>query len=425
MKNNEIEILKEMFAAAVDAAMPASRVPAFLPKDLPSRLAVVGAGKASAAMAKALEENYDGELSGLVLTRYGHAVDCDRVEIVQASHPVPDEAGMNASQRILEIAQGLGEDDLLLVLVSGGGSALLTLPVDGVSLEDKQKVNSELLRCGASIDEINCLRKHLSQIKGGRLAVAAYPAKVVSLLISDVPGDDPSVIASGPTVPDDTSLADARAIVEKYQLNLPASVRAALADEVNETPSTGASELCNASFEMIATPQASLEAAAEVARSHGITPLILGDAIEGEAQEVGKVMAGIAAQVVTHQQPIPAPCVLISGGETTVTVKGNGRGGRNVEFLLGLADALDGLNNVYALAADTDGIDGREEVAGAAVTPSTLSRAVALGFPVGKALANNDGHSFFETLGDQVITGPTLTNVNDFRAILVTSDQSD
>ncbi len=412
-------LLRKMFAAAVDAAMPVTRVPAFLPKDLPPKITLVGAGKASAAMAKAVEDNFEGELSGLVLTRYGHAVECDRIEIVEASHPVPDAAGMEGSKRILQIAHGLGKDDLLLVLVSGGGSALLSLPVDGVSLGDKQKVNSELLRCGAAIDEMNCVRKHLSQIKGGRLAAAAYPAKVVSLLISDVPGDDPSVIASGPTVGDDTSLADAREIVERYKLDLPASVMDALADENNETPMNDDPQLSNSTFEMIATPQASLEAAAEVARGYGVAPLILGDAIEGEAQEVGKVMAAIAAQVVAHEQPIPSPCVLISGGETTVTVKGNGRGGRNVEFLLGLSQALSGLDNVYALAADTDGIDGREEIAGAIVTPTTLQRAQDAGIPVSHALANNDGHSFFEALGDQVITGPTLTNVNDFRAVYI------
>ena len=419
MIEEPVKVLREMFEAAVDAAMPARAVPDFLPKDLPGKLVVVGAGKASAAMAKALEDNYSGELSGLIVTRYGHAVECEHIEIVEASHPVPDEAGLNATNRILEIADELGADDYLLVLISGGGSALLTLPIDGVSLEDKQKVNSELLRSGASIDEMNCLRKHLSKVKGGRLAAAAYPARVLSLLISDVPGDDPSVIASGPTAPDHTTLEDARSIIAKYNLDVPETVLNALIEVENETPKAGNIELSSASFRMIATPQASLEAAAKVAKEHSVQTLILGNAIEGEAREVGKVMSGIAMQILTHDQPLPKPCVLISGGETTVTIRGDGRGGRNVEFLLGLAEALKGQMGVYGLAADTDGIDGREEVAGAVVTPTTIVRGIAANFPIARALSNNDGHSFFETIGDQVITGPTLTNVNDFRAILI------
>ena len=374
-------------------------------------------------MAKAVEEAWPGPLSGLVVTRYGHAVLCERIEIVEASHPVPDESGHRAARRMLEMVHGLGRDDLVLALISGGGSALLSLPAPGLSFADKQAVNAALLRSGAPIGEMNTVRKHLSAIKGGRLAAAAFPARVVTLVISDVPGNDPADIASGPTVADKSTFADARAVLAKYAISEPRSVIAHLDRAADETPKPGSPQLANTTTILVATPQLSLEAAAKVARKAGALPLILGDALEGEAREVGRVMAGIARQVVTHGQPAPPPLVLLSGGETTVTVRGKGRGGRNVEFLLALAVAVDGLPGIFALAADTDGVDGAEEIAGAMVTPDTLERAAKLGINAKERLADNDAHSFFEALGDQVITGPTLTNVNDFRAILVLERQ--
>jgi hydroxypyruvate reductase len=414
------ELLRSMFDAAVAAADPAKIVPAHLPPPPKGRTLVVGAGKASAAMARALEQHWPGPLEGLVVTRYGHAVPCERIEIVEAAHPVPDAAGERATRQILDKVRGLGEDDLVIALISGGGSALLTLPPDGLSLADKQAVNRALLACGADIQEMNCVRKHLSAIKGGRLAAAAHPARLVALLISDVPGDDPSVIASGPTVPDRSTFADARAILEKYQIAEPAAVIAHLERAAEETPMPGDPVFRRVTNIIVATPQRSLEAAAKAGERNGVTPLILGDSIEGEAREVAKVMAGIALQTARHGQPAPPPCVLLSGGETTVTVRGRGRGGRNVEFLLALAVELQGLPDVFAIAGDTDGIDGSEENAGAIVTPDTLERAAALGISAKARLADNDGHGFFEALGDQLVTGPTLTNVNDFRALLIT-----
>jgi glycerate 2-kinase len=408
-----------MFDAAVAAASPTRRIPAHLPAPPKGKTIVIGAGKASAAMAKAVEDAWPGPLRGFVVTRYGHAVPCDRIEVVEASHPVPDESGHRAAQRMLEMVRGLGPDDLVLVLISGGGSALLSLPAPGLSFADKQSVNAALLRSGAAIGEMNTVRKHLSAIKGGRLAAAAFPARVVTLVISDVPGDDPADIASGPTVADKSTFAQARAVLAKYGIAEPQSVIAHLERAADETPKPGAPRLANATAVLVATPQLSLEAAAEVARKAGVQPLILGDAIEGEAREVGKVMAGIARQVAMHGQPASPPAVLLSGGETTVTVRGKGRGGRNVEFLLSLALTLHGLAGVFALAADTDGVDGAEEIAGAIVAPDTLARAARLRINAKARLADNDAHSFFEALGDQVITGPTLTNVNDFRAILV------
>jgi glycerate 2-kinase len=418
-------LLRSMFDAAVAAALPEKCVPAHLPPAPKGRTIVVGAGKASAAMAQALEAHWPGPLSGLVVTRYGHAARCERIEIVEAAHPVPDEQGRLAAARILAMVQGLSQDDLVIALISGGGSALLSLPAAGLTLEDKQAVNRALLRSGAHIGEMNCVRKHLSAIKGGRLAVAAFPAPIVTLVISDVPADDPSVIASGPTVPDPTTFADAGAVLAKYGITEPARVLSHLERAEDETPKPGDPRLSKAQTVMIATPQMSLEAAAAVARRAQVTPMILGNAIEGEAREVGRVMAGIARQVALHGQPAPAPVVLLSGGETTVTVRGNGRGGRNVEFLLSLAIELDGLPSAFALAADTDGIDGSEDAAGAIITPETLARADKLRIRAKERLADNDGHGFFEALGDQVITGPTLTNVNDFRAILVTSASFD
>jgi len=408
-----------MFDAAIAAAQPAHILPPHLPPPPKGRLVVIGAGKASAAMARAVEEHWAGELSGLVVTRYGYAVPCRRIEIVEAAHPVPDAAGLAAARRMLDVVHGLSADDLVLCLLSGGGSALLPLPIDGLTLEHKQAVNRELLKSGASINEMNRVRRHLSAIKGGRLAAACHPARLLTLAISDVPGDDPVNIASGPTVPDPTTCADALAIVRRYGIELPQEVREVLESGRGESMKPGDPRLAHTEIKLIATPQMALEAAAKVARDAGIAPLLLGDAIEGEAREVGKVMAGIARSAALHGHPVAPPCVLLSGGETTVTVRGNGRGGRNVEFLLALAIALDGLPNVWAIAGDTDGVDGAEEVAGSIVAPDTLARAWSRGIRAVDRLADNDGHGFFEALGDQVITGPTLTNVNDFRALLV------
>lgn len=411
-------LLTDMFRAAVASAQPALCVPPHLPPPPKGRTVVVGAGKAAASMARAVEENWSGPLSGLVVTRYGHHVPCERIEVVEASHPVPDAAGEQAARRILDIAGGLGPDDLMLCLISGGGSALLALPAPGLTMADKQAVSKALLRSGANIGEMNCVRKHLSSIKGGRLA-AATRAQVVSLVISDVPGDDLSVIASGPTVADPTSFADALAVLEKYRITPPQSVLDHLLAGRNESPKPGDPCFARVRTVLVATPQMALERAAEVARNAAVTPVILGNALEGEAREVALVHAGIARQVVGHGQPAAAPCVLLSGGETTVTVRGRGRGGRNAEFLLALAVALDGLPGVHALAADTDGIDGTEDNAGALLSPDTLKRAAERGVNAKDRLADNDGYSFFQALDDLLITGPTLTNVNDFRAVLV------
>jgi glycerate 2-kinase len=421
----ERQLLRDMFEAAIAAASPDKAVPANLPEPPAGRTIVVGAGKAAASMARAVETRWppDKPLSGLVVTRYGHGVGpLRRIDVVEAAHPVPDAAGQKAAGRILDLVRGLGPEDLVLCLISGGGSALLSLPARGITLDDKQALNKALLRSGANIHEINCVRKHLSAIKGGRLAVAAAPARIVSLIVSDVPGDDPSVIASGPTTPDATTLADAKAVLRGYGIVPPPSVQAHLDDSKAETPKPGDPAFARSETRIIATPQASLEAAAEVADQAGYRPLILGDAIEGEAKEVGKVMAAIARQIAIHGQPASSPCVLISGGETTVTVRGAGRGGRNVELLLSLAIQLDGRPRIFAIAGDTDGADGAEEVAGAIVTPDSLERARRAGLNARAVLADNDAHNFFRVLGDQVVTGPTLTNVNDFRAVLVNSE---
>ncbi len=416
---NERVFLRSLFESAVTAADPHRVLPSFLPAVPRGRTVVVGAGKAAGAMAQALEQHWTGALGGVVVTRYGHKVPTRFIEVLEAAHPVPDEAGQRASQRILEAVQGLTADDLVICLISGGGSALLAAPAPGLTLADKQTMNRSLLRSGATITEMNCVRKHLSSLKGGRLALACYPAQVVTLLISDVPGDDPTVIASGPTVADPTTFAEACAIVEKYGLQDQARAYAHLCAAREETPKPGDLRLTRTSTHLIATPQQSLEAAAAVARAAGVTPVILGDSIEGEAREVAKVMAGIAHQVKRHGQPAARPCVLLSGGETTVTVRGKGRGGRNVEFLLALTLALRGEPGVFALAGDTDGIDGTEDNAGAVVLPDTWARAEHLGLKVADHLADNDGYGFFSALGDLVITGPTLTNVNDFRALLI------
>lgn len=417
---NPRQLLRAMFDAAVAAAQPALCLPPHLPEAPRGRLVVIGAGKASAAMARAVEDYWPGALSGLVVTRYGYAVPCKRIEIVEAAHPVPDAAGEAAARRMLEIVQGLTPDDLVLCLISGGGSSLLPLALPGLTLADKQALNRALLASGASISEMNCVRRHLSAIKGGRLAAACHPARVVNLLLSDVPGDDPIDIASGPTVADPTTCADALDILRRYNVQAPAKVWALLESGEGESIKLGDKRLPPIETRFIATPQMALEAAAQVARKAGLMPYILGDALEGEARDVGKVLAGLARQVATYGQPFATPCVLLSGGETTVTLRGQGRGGRNVECLLSMAVALDALPGVHALAADSDGVDGAEEIAGACIAPDTLARAWAQGINPRASLDKNDGHGFFETLGDSVVTGPTLTNVNDFRAIVIT-----
>lgn len=413
-------LLEHMFRAAVASAQPALCVPVHLPLPPKGRLIVIGAGKASAAMARAVEDHWSGPLEGLVVTRYGYGVECQHIDIVEASHPVPDANGLLAAQAILKRVHHLSEDDLVLCLISGGGSALLPLPLDGISLEDKQAINVALLKSGASISEMNCVRRHLSAIKGGRLAAACYPARVLTLLLSDVPGDKPMDIASGPTVADPTSCADALAIVRRYAIELPVFARHVLESGSGETMKPADPRMSRSECRLIATPQMALEAAADVARAAGLHAYILSDAMEGESREVGKVLAALALQCARTGQPFSKPCVLLSGGETTVTVRGQGRGGRNVEFLLALALALRGANGIHALAADTDGVDGQEEVAGAYIDPQTLERARSLGMDPVEFLDTNDAHTFFERLGDALVTGPTHTNVNDFRAILLT-----
>lgn len=412
-------LLRHMLDAAIASAQPAQCLPPFLPSPPKGRLIVVGAGKASAAMAAAVEQHWPGPVSGLVVTRYGYAAPCQYIEIVEAGHPVPDAAGLDAAQRILALVQNLREDDTVLCLISGGGSALLPLPLVGISLQHKQDLSRALLRSGATIREMNCVRRHLSAIKGGRLAAACHPAQVVTLLLSDVPGDHPWDIASGPTVADPSTCADALAVLQRYGIAVPEPVLRVLESGSGETVKPGDARLARASCRMVATPQMALEAASAVAQAAGLQAHILGDALEGEARELGTCMAGIARQVVRHGQPFRAPCVILSGGETTVTVRGRGRGGRNVEFLLSMGIALQGLPLVYALAADTDGVDGQEEIAGAILTPDSMARAWQLGIQPMDALQNNDGHGFFGALGDSVVTGPTCTNVNDFRAVLV------
>jgi len=416
---NPREILHRLFDAAIAAADPALCVPPHLPPDDGGRLIVIGAGKASAAMARAVEEHWSGSLDGLVVTRYGHAVPCQRVEIVEAAHPVPDAAGEAAAVRILGKISGLTATDRVLALISGGGSALLAAPAAGVALAEKRAITKALLRSGASIGEMNCVRKHLSAIKGGRLAVAAWPAQILTLAISDVPGDDPAVIASGPTVADPTTAVDALKVLDFHGIAIPDALRARLLSGELETPKPGDPRLAKSEFRLVGSPRQMLEAAAAEASRLGVTPLVLGDAIEGEAREVGKALAGMAVSCGRHGFPAQKPCMLLSGGETTVTLKGEGRGGRNTEFLLGLALALDGAPGIHALAADTDGIDGSEDNAGAFVGPDTLARARALGVDPRQRLAGNDAWGFFAALDDLLVTGPTRTNVNDFRALLV------
>jgi hydroxypyruvate reductase len=430
------EFLLSLYQAAVLRALPLHNTAAFLPSpprpESGGRTIVIGAGKAGGSMAQAVEALWpaDAPLEGLVVTRYEHipprpAGLTSRIEIVEAAHPVPDAAGLAAAKRILAMVQGLTENDLVLCLISGGGSALLTLPAEGLSLHDKQRINQALLNSGANISEMNCLRKHLSRIKGGRLAAACAPARVVTLTISDVPGDDPSIIASGPTVPDATTCADALAILQRYAIDLPAAVLEKFESGALETPKPGDAAFSGHEVHLIATPQQSLEAAAAAARAAGLNAYILSDEMEGESREVGKVHAALARAAAKGAGSFEKPCVILSGGETTVTIRNRpagtlkGRGGRAGEFCMGLALALQGQSNVCALAADTDGIDGVEDNAGAFVAPDTLGRAAAHGMKLDEYLDRNDAYGYFEALGDLVITGPTHTNVNDFRAILI------
>jgi len=423
--------LRQLYDAAVLRALPIHNTAAYLPPPPKGRTLVLGAGKAGGAMAQAVEALWpsDKPLSGLVVTRYGHtpprpAGVPERIEVVEASHPVPDAAGLAAAERILALTQGLSADDLVLCLISGGGSALLTLPADGLTLEDKQRINKDLLNSGAGIGEMNCVRKHLSRIKGGRLAAACAPAQVVTLTISDVPGDDPSVIASGPTVPDVTTCADAWGILQRYNIQVPAAIEAALKSGALETPKPSAA-WDKQPVHLMATPQQSLDAAAELVRAAGLNAYVLSDELEGESREVGKVHAALARAAARGLGPFQKPCVILSGGETTVTIRKQapgtpkGRGGRAGEFCLGLALALQAQAGVWAIAADTDGIDGIEDNAGACVSPNTLARAEAAGVKAADCLDRNDAYGFFDAVGDLVVTGPTHTNVNDFRAMLV------
>ena len=415
-------LLRDLFDAALAAARPATCLAPYIDKLQPpkGRTIVVGAGKASAAMARALEDRWYHPLQGLVVTRYGYGDDCKKIEIVEAAHPVPDEKGRAAAGRILEMVKGLSADDLVLCLISGGASALLALPAPGLTLADKQDVNRALLKSGAHIGDMNTVRKHLSAIKGGRLAIAAQPARVLSWLISDVPNDDPGVIGSGPTVADHTTFSDALAVLAKYKIDPPAAVRAHLeagaAGKIEETPKPADPRLKRVETVMVAAPQRSLDAAAALARSRGCVVVMLGDNLEGEARQLGATHARRALQLVGT---VNKPTVILSGGETTVTVRGKGRGGRNVEYLLAEAIAAEGAPTIWGLAADTDGVDGAEDIAGAVFTPDTLARARAKGHDPRAMLDDNDGHGFFEMLGDSLVTGPTRTNVNDFRITLI------
>ena len=418
--DNPQDFLRSLFDAGVAAANPMLCVPPFLPSPPKGKTIVIGAGKASAAMARAVEDNWDGELSGLVVTRYGFSVPCERIEIIEASHPVPDAAGRAAAGRIVELAKSLGPDDLCIAVISGGASAVLTYPADGITLEDKQELNRLLLRSGANIIEMNCIRKHLSAIKGGRLAQAITPARVVTLLISDVPGDIPGVIGSGPTVPDETTFAEALAIIDKYSMQPPKAIMEHLLKAENETPTVGDPVFNNMELFMAGRPKASLDAAAVAAKAAGVRPILLGDDIEGETRNVAREHTEIVLKIIEARENVDGPCVILSGGETTVSIKGKGgRGGPNGEYALAMALALDGNKKVYALSGDTDGIDGSEDNAGAMIGPDTLLHAKDAGLDAVKYLENNDSYSFFEKVGGLLMTGPTCTNVNDLRAVLV------
>ncbi len=413
------QLLEDMFRAAIAAADPAVIVPRHLPPPPRGRTIVIGAGKAAASMALAVENNWPGDLSGLVVTRYGHGAPCQRIEVVEASHPVPDAAGQAAAGRILDCVRGLTEDDLVICLISGGGSALLSWPAEGLSLADKQAINKALLHSGAPIGEMNIVRKHLSAIKGGRLALAAFPARVVTLIISDVPGDDPSVVASGPTVADASTFAQAREILQRYGITQPHAAVEFLERAQQETPKPGDPRLANNEVKVIATARNSIEAAGLLAQARGFSPIILGGAIEGEARQVGRDHGARVLEMLGSGSTKRKSCVLLSGGETTVTVRGQGKGGRNAEYLLSLAIALKGAQGVFALAGDTDGIDGSEKNAGAIIGPDTIARSLVAGLNPVQLLADNNAYTIFENLNDLVFTGATLTNVNDFRAIVI------
>lgn len=414
--------LTSLFDAAVRAADPLTGIRANLPAKPKGRTIVIGAGKGSAQMAAALESCWDGPLEGLVVTRYGFATRCRTIEIVEASHPVPDAAGLVAAGRLLKLVEGLTADDLVIALISGGGSALLPSPADGLTLEDEIAVNKALLASGAPIAVMNVIRKHLSTIKGGRLAAAAYPARVVSLVVSDIPGDDPALVASGPTVPGAGTREDALDLIRLYRIELPASVMAHIGKAEADAPRPGDPRFARNEVHVIASAGVSLEAAAAVARDAGVEAAILSDAIEGEAREAAHMHAAIAREVLHRDRPFAKPIVLLSGGETTVTLMGKGKGGRNSEFLLSLAIDIDGHGGIHAMAADTDGIDGSEDNAGAFVDAGTVARLRAAGIVPAEVLRNNDAWTAFNAIDDLFVPGPTGTNVNDFRAILIDHD---
>ncbi len=412
-----LTFLRDLFDRAVAVADPMQSLHHALPPRPEGRLVVIGAGKASARMAEAVEAVY-GPCEGLVITRYGYGRPCQGIEIVEGAHPVPDEAGLAATARMLDLVAGLGEGDMVLALISGGASALLVQPAGGMTLAEKQAVNAALLASGAPIGQMNVVRKHLSRVKGGQLAAAAYPARLLVLMISDVPGDDPGQIGSGPTVGETSTPADARAILERFGIEVPEAAQAALAGQsgVIAPDDIRLSKVENVIY---AAPSQSLAAAADLAREHGITAQSLGDALEGEARDVARAHAAEALKIQAGFGAGATPVLLLSGGELTVTRRGNGIGGPNAEYALALALALDGAPGIHAIACDTDGVDGAAEVAGAVIGPDTLSKTRGAGCDAQKALAANDAHGFFGAIGDQVVTGPTLTNVNDFRAILI------
>ena len=413
------QVLKALLQSAIEAAQPDKVIRNYLPSPPKGKTVVVGCGKAAASMALAFEKHWKYPVTGLVITMNGHSVPTKFIEVVEANHPVPDSNGHNATVRIMSLAKSLGSDDLLIFLVSGGGSALMPLPAEGISLSEKQLINAALLKSGADIFEMNAVRKHISAIKGGKLALAAYPAKVITLAISDIPGDDPTVIASGPTLPDSSTLAEALAILKKYDIDTSKNILTHLKNSKSETPKPEDPRFRNNEVHIIATPQKSLEAAALMAKQFSLSTYILSDQICGESKDVAQVHGALAIQIQKYDHPIKTPCIIFSGGETTVTVNGNGRGGRNVEFLLSLAIYLSGNNSIWAIAADTDGIDGTEKNAGAIINPTTLSRSRGQNMDAKLMLQDNNAYDFFLQLEDIIITGPTRTNVNDFRAILI------
>ena len=414
------QFLRTLFDTAVAAAQPANLIPGKLPPRPRGRTLVIGAGKAAASMARAVEDNWPAALSGLVITPYGHSLACERIEVVEAAHPVPDSSGLDATKRILAMVGDLSDEDLVLCLLSGGGSALLSIPAEGISLQEKQSLTASLLRSGANIAEINCVRKHLSAVKGGRLAVACSPAQLVTLAISDVPGNDISVIASGPTVPDETSSKVALDILQAYDVAVPKNIRAHLRSAAAETPKPGDPVFARSETVILATADDAMNAAARAARQSNIEPLVLGD-LEGDATELAQSQAALATEIAAGNGPIRPPCVLISGGETTIRVRGKGKGGRNCEYALALALALDRRPGIYAIACDTDGIDGTEDNAGCYVMPDSLHRADKQSLDAKSLLSENDSYRFFSAIGDLIVTGPTRTNVNDFRALLITN----